>query len=87
MTKQFLSLASRMSRIILQEIEHDIRRQEMRTVHVQEQIIYLSEEEAAYVALETRRLLRAQRQEAKRKRRLGIPPSPTPGKIAYAVYM
>ncbi len=76
-----------MRRAFRQERERTLRQQHMRTVCIQEQIICLNPEEAAFVALETNRLLRAQRQEAKRKRRLGIPPPPTPGKIAYAVYM
>ncbi len=53
---------------------------------VQEQIVLLSAEEAAIVDLQTRRLLRAQRLDARRKRAQGIPPPPAPGKIAYAVY-
>ena len=87
MTKQLMTLASRMRRAFIRSVEQDIRKEEMRAVSVQEQIIFLSEEEAAFVALETRRLLRAQRQEARRKKRMGVPPPPTPGKIAYAVYM
>lgn len=75
-----------MRQAFIRRIEQDIREEEMRAVSVQEQIIFLSDEEAAFVALETRRLLRAQRQEAQRKKRMGIPPPPTPGKIAYAVY-
>lgn len=82
-----MTLASRMRRAFIRSVEQDIRKEEMRAVSVQEQIIFLSEEEAAFVALETRRLLRAQRQEARRKKRMGVPPPPTPGKIAYAVYM
>lgn len=76
-----------MRQAFIRRIEQDIREEEMRAVSVQEQIIFLSDEEAAFVALETRRLLRAQRQEAQRKKRMGVPPPPTPGKIAYAVYM
>lgn len=75
-----------MRQAFIRRIEQDIREEEMRAVSVQEQIIFLSDEEAAFVALETRRLLRAQRQEAQRKKRMGVPPPPTPGKIAYAVY-
>lgn len=86
MTKHLISLADRMKKALIREIERDICRSHQ-LVSVREQIILLSDEEAAFVALETRRLLRAQRQEAKRKRRQGIPPPPTPGKIAYAVYM
>ena len=71
----------------IQKVTEEVLREEVKAVCVREQIISLSEEEAAFVALETRRLLRAQRQEAKRKRRLGIPPPPTPGRISYAVYM
>lgn len=67
--------------------EHTLRQEDLRLVRIQEQIIYLNSEEAAFIALETRRLLRAQRQESKRKKKQGIPPPPTPGKIAYAVYM
>ena len=86
MTKHLISLADRMKKALIREIERDICRPHQ-LVSVREKIILLSDEEAAFVALETRRLLRAQRQEAKRKRRQGIPPPPTPGKIAYAVYM
>ena len=87
MTKQLILWASRMRTAFLREVESEAHHQDMRTVGVQEKIIFLSEEEAAFVALETRRLLRAQRQEAKRKKRMGIPPPPIPGKITYAVYM
>ena len=87
MTKKLKQIASRMRRVWLQRLAEEIRREEMYTFSIREQIITLSEEEAAFVALETRRLLRAQRQEAKRKRRLGIPPPPAPGKISYAGYM
>lgn len=87
MTKKIMQFAIRMRRAWVQKVTEEIHREEMRHVSVREQIISLSEEEAAFVALESRRLLRAQRQEAKRKRRLGIPPPPTPGKISYAVYM
>lgn len=87
MTKHLILFASRMRRAFRQEREKTLRLQDIRTVCIQEQIICLSEQEAAFVALETSRLLRAQRQEAKRKKRLGIPPPPAPGKIAYAVYM
>lgn len=76
-----------MRQAFIRRIEQDIRQEEMRAVNVQEQIIFLSDEEAAFVALETRRLLRSQRQEVQRKKRMGIPPPPTPGQIAYAVYM
>lgn len=52
-----------------------------------EQIVALSDEEAAWVAIESMRLMRHRRREEARKRALGIPPPPTPGKICYAVYM
>lgn len=52
-----------------------------------EQIIGLSDEEAAWVALESLRLMKSRRKEEARKHALGIPPPPTPGKILYAVYM
>lgn len=52
-----------------------------------EATVALSAEEAAWVNLESMRLLRARRQEEARRRALGIPPPPTPGKISYAVYM
>lgn len=57
------------------------------SVRLSESIVILNDKEAAFVDLETKRLLRYQKTEAQRKRKLGIPPPPTPGKIAYAVYM
>lgn len=54
---------------------------------LRESIISLSDEEAAWVALESLRLMKSRRKEEARKRALGIPPPPTPGKISYAVYM
>ncbi len=87
MTEKLISLAARMRRAFKHKTYCDWHQNEMRVIRVQERIIYLSNEEAAFVDLESRRLLRAQRQEAQRKRRLGIPPPPAPGKIAYAVYM
>ena len=76
-----------MHRAFIHKRERDMRHQDIRLFRIREQIVYLSDEEDAFVALESRRLLRARRQEAKRKKRLGIPPPPAPGKIAYAVYM
>ena len=86
MKKRILSLASRIGKAFIHEIEQDIRKDQMRTVCVQEKMIGLSEEEASFIAAETNRILRSQRQEAKRKRKLGIPLA-IPGNTAYAVYM
>lgn len=52
-----------------------------------EATISLSAEEAAWVNLESLRLLRARRQEAARKRAKGLPLPPKPGNISYAVFM
>lgn len=87
MTKQLFNLASCIRRAWVRRVTVDTLKVNTHVLCVQEQIISLTAEEASFVALETRRLLRAQRLEAKRKKRLGIPPPPEPGKIAYAVYM
>lgn len=58
-----------------------------RPAALSERIIALSGEEAAWVAQESRRLMKMREQEEARRRALGIPPPPTPGKISYAVYM
>lgn len=63
-------------------IEQEIRRNGARTVNVQEKIICLSEEESAFISLETHRLLLAQ----KHNRNKEIP-LVAPGQTAYAVYM
>ena len=86
MTKQLFNLASRIRRAWVRKITEEIRQEEMQAVCVREEIISLNEEEASLVALEVRRLRRAQRVEAKRQKRKGFPPKPAPGKIAYAVY-
>jgi hypothetical protein len=54
---------------------------------VQAHTVWLSRPEADYVEEQTYQLLRWQKEEALRKRRMGIPPPPTPGRISYAVYM
>ena len=86
MTKQLFNLASRIHRAWIRKITEEIRQEEMQTVCIREEIISLNEEEASLVALEMRRLRRAQRVEAKRQKRKGLPPKPVPGRIAYAVY-
>lgn len=87
MTKHLLYLASCMKNRFTQLTEKEIREEDTRLLRLSEQIIELNEEEAAFVNTQTQRLLRTQRREAARKRRLGIPPPPTPGNISYAVYM
>lgn len=52
-----------------------------------ERTIGLNQEEAAFIERQTCQLLRWQKAENVRRHRLGIPPPPVPGKIAYAVYM
>ena len=80
MTKKLLSWAAFMKRELT-------RLPEVATpVSVQESVVYLNAEEAAYVDIQTRQLLKEQRKETQRKRKLGIPPPPTPGSISYAVY-
>ncbi len=54
---------------------------------VKEHTVLLSRPEAAYVEEQIHQLLLWQKEEALRKRRMGIPPPPTPGRISYAVYM
>jgi len=54
---------------------------------VQEHTVVLTRPEADYVEEQTHHLLRWQKEEALRKRKMGIPPPPTPGRIFYAVYM
>ncbi len=55
-------------------------------VKLEENIIFLNRKEASFINKEVRILLKTQMAEASRKKRAGIPPPPTPGKIAYAVY-
>ncbi|MBO5011527.1 MAG: hypothetical protein J6J74_02720 [Elusimicrobiaceae bacterium] len=87
MTKHFIRLTQRMKRALS---PHGTRRPWEtfpRPSALRESTISLSDEEAAWVALESLRLMRSRRKEEARKRALGIPPPPTPGKICYAVYM
>lgn len=58
-----------------------------RPAELSEQIITLTAEEAAWVNIESRRVMQLRQQEDERKRARGVPPPPTPGNIAYAVYM
>ncbi len=55
-------------------------------VELEENTIYLNRREASFVSKEVARLLRAKVAENKRKKQVGIPLPPEPGKIAYAVY-
>ena len=55
-------------------------------VELEENIVYLNRREVSFVNKEVNRLLKARVEETKRKKKAGIPPPPTPGKIAYAVY-
>ena len=80
MTKKLLSWAAFMKRELTPLPEDAI------PVRVQESVVYLNAEEAAYVDMQTRQFLKEQLKETQRKRKLGIPPPPTPGSISYAVY-
>lgn len=80
MTKKLLSWAAFMKKELTRPLEISA------PVSVQESIVYLNAEEAAYVDMQIRILLQEQRKETQRKRKLGILPPPTPGSISYAVY-
>ena len=56
------------------------------SVKLQEDTIFLNRREASFINKEVRRLLKAQVEEAERKKKQGIPQPPKPGKITYAVY-
>lgn len=87
MTKHFIRLTQRMKRALSPHGENRPWETFPRPSELSETTVALSDEEAAWVALESLRLMRGRRKEEARKRALGIPPPPTPGKISYAVYM
>lgn len=84
MTKKLLTLAAFVRDEWMRQVSLDL--QAIPSLRVQEKTVLLNRTEAAFVDAETRHLLEGQRQETLRKRRLGIPPPPAPGSIAYAVY-
>lgn len=87
MTKHFIRLTKCMKRAFYGNAPKRPWETVPRPPALTEATVSLSDEEAAWVALESMRLLRDRRKEEARKRALGIPPPPTPGKIFYAVYM
>lgn len=87
MTKHLFFFAKRMTHAFSAQSEKRPWENEPRPSALSERIIALSGEEAAWVAQESRRLMKMRKKEEARKRALGIPPPPTPGKICYAVYM
>jgi len=87
MTKHILSFAKRMKKVLNPQENKRPWETYPRPAELSEQIIMLTAEEAAWVNVQSRRVMRLRRREAARKRALGVPPPPTPGNIAYAVYM
>lgn len=55
-------------------------------VELQENTVFLNRKEVSFINKEVKVLLKNQIREMEHKKRMGIPPPPAPGKIAYAVY-
>ncbi len=87
MTKHFFRLTQRMKLVLSPYGPKRPWEDFPRPSTLTESTVQLSEEEANWVNVQSLRLMRMRRKEEARKRALGVPPPPTPGKISYAVYM